>query len=398
MFQFALALALALAPVDSAVRVRTAEPGAIIVHRQPALPIVALRLSVLASDPPGYAGAAHLIQHLVFPTLQEQVRRVGGRAQMQRNADGVVYSVVGPAAELQYLTWALRGALQPRTPQVGELLVASHALEEERLAEWETAGSHVRSVLRSRLFPHELSAAGTDASAARIEASVIRDLWAEMYHPDRVSVVAVGDVRIQEVRDAFSDLAVSAAPARLDRALVDSVSAQPLAPAEATRGWLGLGYPASEMEPAALLVTARLLGDLLRERLPLAMAETEHWWTHRDQGLVAVVATPEPNLTAARRVVSSAITTLQRSLEPGKVRDAAVGARRDMLFYARTPEHMAELLGQFADRNGNPDAAQRFYSELERVSESDVQNVLAQLAARTPVRVDIPPQKLRSPS
>mgnify|MGYP006146791671 CR=1 FL=1 len=93
MLNLAAAFALAFAapdtvppPPDAAV---LAEP-AIVVLRQPALPIVALRLSLLADDPPGYAGAGHLIQHLLLPRLEERIARVGGRVQAVRTSDGWV--------------------------------------------------------------------------------------------------------------------------------------------------------------------------------------------------------------------------------------------------------------------------------------------------------------------
>ncbi|HEX2189311.1 MAG TPA: hypothetical protein VHG51_10460, partial [Longimicrobiaceae bacterium] len=79
---------------------------------------------------------------------------------------------------------------------------------------------------------------------------------------------------------------------------------------------------------------------------------------------------------------------------PARVRDAAAGVRRDMLFYARRPERMADVVGQFIDREGDPDAAQRFYAAVEQVDEEAVRRVLEQLAERTPTTVDVPPQRL----
>src|SRR5690349_12189176 len=116
-----------------------------VVQRQPAIPLVALRLAILAEDPAGHAGAGHLIQHLVLPTLREQAGRVGATVEMERSSDAIVYTVTGPAAELEYLAGVLRSALQPPRPGQGELLVAGRALSEERLAEWETADQHIRS-------------------------------------------------------------------------------------------------------------------------------------------------------------------------------------------------------------------------------------------------------------
>jgi predicted Zn-dependent peptidase len=65
-----------------------------------------------------------------------------------------------------------------------------------------------------------------------------------------------------------------------------------------------------------------------------------------------------------------------------------------MLFYSRTPERMAELLGEFADRGTGRDAAQRYYAALDAVTDDDVRRVLDQLAAAEPATVFVPPQRI----
>ena len=372
----------------------TAPPAAsVIVHRQPALPVVALRLSLLADDPPGYAGVGHLIQHLMQPRLEQEVERVGGHAQMERNADALIYTISGPASELGYLAGVLRSALElPRFSDT-ELLVAKHALAEERLAEWETASGHVRATLRATLFPDDLPAAGTDAAAERWEMAALPAAWAAMYRSERVSVVAVGDVSPAAVEAAFSSLPHPPAAPPL-AVSADTVPLTPLAPAEATRGWLGIGYAASSADPATLTITARLLQNQLARQLPTATVEVEHWWTHHGQALTLVVAAPENALAGARRALSGAIGTLRRELDARRVRDASASVRRDLLFFSRTPTNMASLLGSFADRSGDANAAQAFYVALDKVRPEDVEALLTELATRTPARADLPPQKL----
>src|SRR5688572_28911774 len=105
-------------------------PAAVIVHRQPSVPVVSLRLSILTNDPPGYAGAGHMIQHLLQPRLEEQVSRVGGRVQIERTADAMVYGVTGPAAELDYLAEILLGTLSPPQATTAEFLQAERQLRE----------------------------------------------------------------------------------------------------------------------------------------------------------------------------------------------------------------------------------------------------------------------------
>jgi predicted Zn-dependent peptidase len=394
-----LPLLLALtAPPDSLpdplVRAGLSEQGvSLAVHRQPAVPLVALRVALLASDPPGYAGAGHLYQHLVHPRLRERAAQVGARVHMERSADAVVFTMTGPSSELPFMAASLRDALRP-TPGEVPLLRVSRELAEERLAEWETAERHVRSALRLRLFPGDLSAAGTEPSAARLaEGETWRHAWAAMYSPDRVSITAVGDVRMEQVSAAFGDLpeAVSARALPQRR---DTVSTAPLAPAEATSAWAGTGYLAGEIDPAVLGVTARLVHGHLQSRLPGAAVTVEHWWTHHGQALALIATVPGNQLQEAQRALGSALSGATPLVTATGVRTAARAIRRELLFYSRTPDRMAGILGQFSDRTGNPDEAQLFYDQLERVTERQVREALRELQDRTPVRIDLPPQRL----
>jgi predicted Zn-dependent peptidase len=374
---------------------RASRSGAsFVLHHQPAIPLVSLRMALLADDPSGFAGAGHLVQHLVFPSIQNQVSRVGGTAQMQRTSDAVVYTVTGPAVELGYLAGVLRGALEIPEVSSASVLIANRALAEERLAEWETADQHIRAALRARLFPNDLSPAGTESSARRLTAQTVGEVWAQMYHPDRISVVAVGDIGMADLENAFADLPPPR-PGRRPAEARDTVSRQPLAPAQATRAWLGNGYLANDLNPAAATVVARLLRDDLQRRLPSAQVEAEHWWTHHGRAIVLVISTPETDLANARRLLSGALASVQRETDARRVTEAARAIRREMLFYSRTTDRMAEVLGGFTDREGDPDAAQQFFTALDRVSLQQARSALDQLIQRSPAREEIPPQALQ---
>jgi predicted Zn-dependent peptidase len=443
-----LALALAAAPPADTLRAR-AEPAAalqpvVVVHRQPALPIVALRLSLLADDPPGYAGAGHLFQHLLLPSLQDQVRRVGGRVSVVRTADAVVYTVVGPATELDYLAGVLRSALQAPLAGTTELLIAQRQVAAERSSEREVAPSFVRAALRSGIFPDQLPASGTDAAARRLETAHLDEVWAMMYRPERVMLVAAGDVETSAVLRAFQTLSpaavVSTAPkdtaadtvpadsVDADGATADSTSADTVAadsvdadsaaarpgsaaaaPAlgdsirayggiapEATRGWVGAAWSADSVDAAAMSVAARIIRDGLRRRMPDAQVDAEHWWTHDGQAIALVMAGPGPELPVLRQAATDALDTLAVDVNADAVRRAADAVRREMLFYSRTPDKMVDLLGDFADRTGDRAAAQTFFDALGRVSESDVRSLIEVLKLAVPARVEVPPQRLRT--
>lgn len=393
----ALYLSATVAATDTSAAERTPAPAAapaIQVHRQPSMPLLSLRLALLSDDPPGYAGAGHLIQHLVEPLLEDRLALVGGEARMERSSDAIVYTVTGPAAELGYLAESLRSVLDPPAVSPVQLLRAGQQLAEERLAEWETAGLHVRAGLRAQVFPSELPAAGTEASGRRLtDPTELAAAWALLYRPERVSITAVGDVRMREVAAAFGELpAASAAPEA--SSVGDEVTARALAPAEATRGWLGAAFPAEGLSPAVVTVAARLAGDALRERMPGGLVEAEHWWTHDGQALVLIVAAPRQALPQARSALGSALSDAAAALSGRRVAAAASALRREMLFYARTPDRMAEVLGRFSDRRGEPDAAQEFYAALDAVSARDVERVLEELMERVAITAEIPPQPL----
>lgn len=364
------------------------------VHRQPAIPLVSIRLSLLVDDPPGLAGAGHLIQHLHYPGLRNRAHDVGARVQIERTSDAIVYTVTGPTAELAYLTDLLRSTLEAPVATPGGRLAAERDLTEERLAEWETAGNHLRAILRSRLFPGDISAAGTPASAARLSEESLSSLWERLYRPDRLAIVAVGDVTLEQIRRAFADLPArdetSSAESRPDTTMVE-----PLAFAEATRAWFGTGHLATDLPPAAVSVTARLLHGQLQGALSDSEVSAEHWWTHYGQAVVLVVAAPEARSNTVRVRLSGALEELRDGLTEDQVTAAGRAIRHDMLFFSRTPDRMAEVVGRFVDRGGDADAAQQFYADVAAVERNDVLDVLDQLAATTVVEVELPPQELQ---
>jgi predicted Zn-dependent peptidase len=387
---FSIAAPLSTSPPD---RGAGEGPARIIVHRQPQLPLVALRLSILMNDPPGYSGAGHLVQHLQLARMQEAAAVVGARVQIARNSDALVYSVMGPASELAQLASVLRLALV--VPQVveSEFLTAMHELYEERLAEWETAERHVRATLRSQVFPNDLPAAGTEQAAARLTRARLNDLWSHLYRPDRTSLVAVGNVTAEAVRSAFGELPAPRAGPRLPP-LAETVPVRPLAPPEATSAWFGAAWPVWNADPGAVAVTGRLLQRWLAARLDATSVVVEHWWTHEGQALVAVVSTTEAQRRNARSVLADPLSAMQRELDAAAVRAAATGLRREMVFYARTPDRFAELLGSFADREAGVEA-QAFYDELERARLGDVLLALDELLKADPVRVEVAPQRVQ---
>jgi predicted Zn-dependent peptidase len=134
----------------------------------------------------------------------------------------------------------------------------------------------------------------------------------------------------------------------------------------------------------------------LRRRMTRSQVDVEHWWTHHGQGLALVVATPDSLVATARRTTEGALAALRDNLDETQVGDAAAGVRREMLFFSRTPERMADVLGAFADRGEGADAAQRFYAAVDAVTEDEVRALLERLLEADAVVVEVAPQRLPS--
>ncbi len=371
-----------------------AEPGTVVLHWQPASPVIAVRMSLLADDPAGLAGAGHLVQHLVLPRLEARLAQIGGEVQVERTADAVVFTAVGPAGELPFMANALRGALIPPVPDDSEWTLATRVLREERLAEWETPAAHVRSALRVRLFPADRSVTGTAASVRRLSPGTLGEAWAAMYDPRRISIVGAGDMRLEELRAAFTGLPERSSGEVSTRG--DTVSTRPLAAAQATRGWVGAGYSAGDLDPAALAVVARLLEQQIGARFPAAAVSAELWWTHHGRALVVVAALPGAQMAAATSAISGSLEALAEEITPARVQAAATGVQRDLRFQTRAAGRMAALIGSFIERGEDAGAAEAFFSALADVSLGDVRAVLAELLDSAPVLAEVPPQRFGS--
>ena len=130
------------------------------------------------------------------------------------------------------------------------------------------------------------------------------------------------------------------------------------------------------------------------DALPGSEVSGEHWWTHHGQALAIILAAQPADVERAPTVLRALPQNMLERLSEGRVNSAARAIRHDMLFYSRTPERMAEVLGQFIDRGGDADSAQRFYADLSAVDSDDVRAVLRHLIDSTAVQVDLPPQEL----
>ncbi|HEX7052264.1 MAG TPA: hypothetical protein VF188_18805 [Longimicrobiales bacterium] len=387
-----LTVVVGLPPGDSLLRPDLAadpeEGPAVIVRHRPAQPLVAVRLSVPARAP---AGAVSLLQELARAPFETGAAALGARATLARTPTHAIYSVVGPAEVYPEMVALLRRAVGPPDLSGVRLVPARHAADRALAAERDTPEPLVRHRLRQVLLP-ELPRAG---AAATLTAGDVTRVWRRFFIPERMTAVVVGPMPPEEALAPFRGWQRPPEPSGVRRPPV-AASADP-AP-QVVRPWIGLAYR-TRAEPAVLAVTAALLARHL-SLLALRSCTAEFWWNGERRALV-IIASAEPPAEAAADSAAAAIPLAERlraglaevaaALTPASVAIARRGLMHDMFVAARTPQGLAELIGDFHDRTGAADGAQEFLSDLVRVDARDVHRVLVSLDEVAPVVVEVRP-------
>src|SRR5690606_19250275 len=226
--------------------------------------------------------------------------------------------------------------------------------------------------------------------------------WSETATAGRAAVVVAGGVEAARVVAAFDDWPVRGGRRRPARTVAGRGGERPApmaapappAPQVVTRR-LGLGYPATRLDPAALTVAAALLDEEL-VRAGLTGATAEVWWNARRRALVVLAAEwprrgGEAGAGSLRERLERAVAAVAERADGAAVARARRRAVRDVLFAARSAEGLAEVLGRMLDRTGEPDAALRFVAALERVDAHDVAGVLRVLRDARPEVIEVAP-------
>lgn len=386
------------------------EGGPLVLQRPgAAIPLVALRLSVPLSDG-NLSGSARTFAHLAGPELEAAAAAVGGMARVERTPGHVVFLAEGPERSFDVLASALRRAVlaPPFTAQA--LVRARAAAQEEILAALERPDTRVRVLLRRRVY---LDHAGleTDASGlSHLTLERLRRLWSEQVRAERMRVVLVGPVPEPLVRASFGRWPaprVAGSPA--DSAPAPAERPEP----QILRPWAGIAYRVDGADAAVLAVAA----ELVRRRVAaaaLAGGTAEVWWQPEAPALVVLGSAEAgaPALAAARASAppfraepsgaalgaSDLVLYLRRMvaeaaalLKEDQVAAVARTLRWDLLYAARMPTGLAELMGAMNDATGTTDAASRLLVSLRGVDVDGVRALLERMLASTPAFVEVTP-------
>lgn len=368
------------------------EGGPLVVARpQPESPLVALRLSVPLEGRSGGRGVARVLQHLVRERVEADAAAQGARVWLAATPAHAVYGILGPVESFDALVEILRQAagLPDVRPLDVEIARAAAAVEESAAAELPEA--LLRRRLRQALFPS--LPAGDGAAVHALTAGRLREFWNERYRPERMQVVVVGGLAAPTVIAAFRDWRPTM-EARLPDGLPPPSGTEPGRDSrpQALYPWAGVGYPAEGLDAASLAIAALLVEARLADQ-GVRKGSAEAWCHGERCALVVIGAAAASGVDAkgvARRLRAAVSGSASRA-GTRSVAEARRTLRNRILFAARTPDGLATVLGEFAERTGDPRGAERFLDALDRADAASVRSVLRALAEREPVTAEVDP-------
>lgn len=363
----------------------------LVVHESRRPPLIAIRLSVPATESPELAGAGRALQLLVEDRARAEVARFGGKIEFSRTPAHLVYAVRGPATAFGEMVAVLKYAVAPPLGNSRAHSTAWLMSRQESLADFETPDRLVRQRLEALLFPDLTPVSAAPALQELPSAAELESFWRRWFRPERMSVVVVGAISPEEAHAAFRGWPVP--PAVRARPPFGGSTPETPPRAEVMGARVGLGYPAGAAEPAALALAAALIEEALRT-LELRQTAAELWWVAGRTALV-VMGAASP---MAHTDITSLRTTLQLSVAGVAARASAADLNRlrrrlrhALLMRARTTGGMAAVLGEFLDRTGAPESANEFLSKLAEVDDEVVRSTLRTLLYRHPEVVELQP-------
>lgn len=356
-------------------------------------------------EKPHEAGITHFIEHLIFKGTSTRgpgevagaIEAVGGRINAYTSFEHTVYHATLDARHWPLAMEVLADAILNSLFDPDELEREKPVIFEEIRMRKDRPELHLFQETLSRAYavhPYRLPIIGSKESIAAISRDDIVAYLERHYHPENFTIVVVGDVKAAEIRDQSRKL-FGQLPRR--RALACQ---RPPEPAQADFRWfleeqdinqthLLMAFPVPAFkhpDTAALNVLGHILGqgdasrlyERLRHEKGLVYRINTSLFNSRDPGLLLVGAALDA--TRSREVIRETMNEIL-ALQHFPVSDEELArAKRnleaDFVFNLERAEGMAQVLGSFQLRTGDP----REHAYLERirgVEAADIQRVAA---------------------
>jgi zinc protease len=376
----------------------------LIVHPDPGTPLVALEVWVRAGsayETPETAGAAHLLEHLIFKgtphhpagTLDATVEAAGGILEASTEREWTRYrTAVLPDHWEQVLRMLLEHLLHPALPESALQRERALMLQDEYALYQADSFRTVRDALYAQAYgahPYAFPPFGTPQSLATLSRAQLLDFHRRFYRPDRMVIVAVGNVSpervqqiVQQVCRQWSDGSDKSDRVR-DAPTPTRVSLAP------HRALFALGVPA----PPATSPEAMLAAEIVRLALtephrgllyepPLPFLHLQGEYLPRAQPSLMLFVFQLPSETGDKEQVRQRWEAAVRQIIEGRARPQLEQARQWLLAHhqqaMRNPLERARLYGLYATL-GLPTLPDEYLQRVQALTLDQIEQVAQQM-------------------
>jgi len=381
----------------------------VLVAPRPAVPIVVVRISLRAGsafDPPEAPGLANLTAELLTrgtakrsgPELDRAIEFVGGDLDADASRDGTIIGLAVLKKDLDLgLDLLTEVLLTPAFPEeelrrkVGEIQGALRRSEESP----ETVAGRALARLIYPGHPYAHQVAGTVESVGRLTREQVVRFHRERYRPDAAVVSVVGDVTVDEAREALRRrLGAWTPPPDPPLAIPQAPATPPVAhetvSRDLTQATVYLGRPGLRQDHPdyfPLLVCNYILGGGSASRLYSRVREERGLaysvYSSNSPGrygasLVVALQTRVDAVEGAVRLVKEEMARMtQAPVEERELRLAKDYLIGSFPLRLDTSRKLADFLIGIEEYGLGLDYPERFKSEVAKVTAADVQRVAA---------------------
>jgi zinc protease len=379
----------------------------LIVHPDPGTPLVALEVWVRAGsayETPETAGAAHLLEHLIFKgtphhpagTLDATVEAAGGILEASTEREWTRYrTAVLPDHWEQVLRMLLEHLLHPALPESALQRERALMLQDEYALYQADSFRTVRDALYAQAYgahPYAFPPFGTPQSLATLSRAQLLDFHRRFYRPDRMVIVAVGNVSPERVQQIVQQVCRQWSDGSDKSDKSDGVRDAPtptrvsLAP---RRALFALGVPA----PPATSPEAMLAAEIVRLALtephrgllyepPLPFLHLQSEYLPRAQPSLMLFLFQLPSETGDKEQVRQRWEAAVRQIIEGRARPQLEQARQWLLARhqqaMRNPLERARLYGLYATL-GLPTLPDEYLQRVEALTLDQIEQVAQQM-------------------
>jgi len=392
----------------------------VMVHPDHRIPRVAVNLLYgvgARDDPPGRAGLAHLLEHLMFMgtgrvrdgRFDQLMEQVGGWSNAFTSEDVTVYYDVGPARLLEMLLWleadrmaGLAAALTAGKLRLQRDVVLNELWQEYHNAPYGLVELEQPSLVYPPRHPYARSVIGNEEEIRSITVADVRRHLVRFYAPANASLVLAGDLdpgkAIELVRRYFGWIpsrAGARSAARLPgvprrravrRRFLDAVELPKLlltwhSPAHFREG-------DAEMDLAAEILAGgkhSRLSRVLVHRRQLALRVEAYQLSRPLGSLFSVGVTARAGVDPARleRITRELIAAfIDRDSAPRELRRAREGFETDLLLGLQQVGRRAEMLNFYAEAIGVGDGVAADLQRYRQLTPRSIRRVTEVVLAR----------------